>query len=119
MIIPVKRNFTIYQGASFREAFQWLQGGAPVDLTGAQIRAQIRQNVGAAVPLVDFGVTAGTAIEVVPLEGRFALTAAFDATEKMAWAGAAVWDLEVTMAAGTWRARLIEGQARVSPEVTR
>jgi len=106
---PADLDIVIPQGATFRLRFQWLTDGAPVDLTGAEVRGQIRQDF--RKPVLGTLVCSGDADGHIIASLSAAATAAIPAVE-------AKWDLEIE-----WPdhdvVRLLMGKCLISPEVTR
>lgn len=116
--MSVRHNITIEQGATFTLNATWKAAdGTPVDLTGYSARMQARQTYASATTVLNLtsaggnialGGTAGTVVVTISATATAALTAP--------WAG--VYDLELVSAGGVVT-RLLEGSARVTPEVTR
>lgn len=116
--MSVRHNITIEQGATFTLNATWKAAdGTPVDLTGYAARMQARQTYASATTVLNLtsaggnialGGTAGTVVVTISATATAALTAP--------WAG--VYDLELVSAGGVVT-RLLEGSARVTPEVTR
>jgi len=92
-----------------------LQFNPPVDLTGYTARAQFRSSTSSATVLLELtSDNGGIEIEAA---GRVTLVIDADQTEEIGWSSA-VYDLELIAPDGTVT-RLAEGEASVSPEVTR
>lgn len=123
IVAPSDIEITIYQGATFRHSFTWKSGptevsALPVDLTGCVARAQVRETHGSAVAIATLttengGVILGGATGTITLYLSAATTTAFPTPAKPVR-----WDLEIVWPDGDV-VRLLEGQARISPEVTR
>lgn len=115
---PFKYKIEIVQGATLRDTVTWKVGepSAPVDLTGATARMQVRDKLSSPAVLLELtsdngGIVLGGAAGTVTLYMDDAATAA------ITWS-AGVYDLEVVLAGGDVR-RLLAGAAVVLPEVTR
>lgn len=109
IVDPAPFDLTVYQGATCRLAFVWKVDGSPVDLTGAIVRAQVRNRFQS--PVLASFVCSGAD------DGR--VTAALPATVTAALVAAEHrWDLEVHWLDGDV-CRLLMGSCVVSPEVTR
>lgn len=123
IVAPSDVEITIYQGATFRHSFTWKSGpteatALPVDLTGAVARAQIRETYASATAIANLttengGVILGGSAGTVTLYLSATATAAFPTPAKPVR-----WDLEIVWPDGDV-VRLLEGQAMISPEVTR
>ncbi|MEZ2293932.1 hypothetical protein [Variovorax sp. RCC_210] len=113
-----KLSLKIDQGATFTKTVTWKTGKppAPVDLTGAAARMQIREKLEAPEVLIELTTTNG-GIVLGAAVGTVTLRIEADATAAITWR-TAVYDLEVVFADGTVR-RLLSGSVAVSPEVTR
>lgn len=119
--MAAKHNIVIEQGATFPLYVTYNDpSGAPVDLTGARVRFQVRQTVESASKLVDFdssSPTTGQSIAALDTTGVISIKLAPSATSPLNFQ-LAEWDLVVTTAGGE-ATRLLEGKASVSPAVTR
>jgi hypothetical protein len=110
------RNWDIERGATWDRTVTWLAGigddQAPVDLTGATARMQIRS-----APRMPVLASVTCSISE-PETGRIdlLLTAAQTAHPDFK-AGAYRYDLEVEFAGGVVR-RLLEGEIRIKPNIT-
>ncbi|MER5643958.1 hypothetical protein [Streptosporangium sp. NPDC002524] len=107
-------RFNIDQGTTVRRPLRWMRDGAPVDLTGATARMEIRAKAGGALlhrldtanEGILLGGTSGTIVLIIAPEVSSAWTVF-----------KAVYDLEVVEASGAVT-RLLQGPVSVSPEVT-
>lgn len=123
IVPPVTVPITLYQGATFRREFVWKIGpdeatAAPVDLTGCQARAQVRETHPATTVLASM-TTENGGITLGGTAGTVALYLSDEATTLLpALPKPARWDLEIVWPDGDVT-RLFEGAARISPEVTR
>lgn len=51
--LPVAVNLTVYHGDTLRQPFRFLKGGAPIDLSSADVKASARERWGSTVfPLI-------------------------------------------------------------------
>lgn len=113
-----RRNVTIRQGATWTLAFRVRDDGTTQNLTGWQARMQVRETHASATTLLSLtstpaaGITIDAALGKVTLEANAATTAALPAPL------AAVYDVELVSPAGKVD-RVLEGVARITPEVTR
>lgn len=122
VVPPTQLDLTIYQGASWTLPLRWEYGPdendtAPVDLTGASARSQMRQRHSSAACLFsltsapDGGIVLGDDAGTIELTLTASQTAALPV-------GSAVWDLEIVFPDAVV-CRLVEGVVTVDPEVTR
>ncbi|MET8006264.1 hypothetical protein [Nonomuraea glycinis] len=93
------------------------EGRPPLDLTGCQVRAQIRPHHGPDAGLLHDLATAGGLTITDPANGKVTLSIPGSVSALWAWR-TAVWDLEVVDSGGK-PLRLLKGAVRVDPEVTR
>lgn len=110
----VSHDITIPQGTTWSLDLVYKRGTAPVSLTGAQARMQLRTSYDAATAAISLtqasGITLGGAAGTIVVALTDAQTAALPA-------GRYVYDLELVE--GSKVTRLIEGVAICTPEVTR
>lgn len=113
-----KLSLKIDQGATFTKTVTWKTGkpAAPVDLTGATARMQVRERLDAPLVLVELN-TENNGIVLGGADGTVSMRIEASATAGYAWRSG-IYDLEVQFADGTVR-RLLAGGVAVSPEVTR
>lgn len=119
---PAVLNLTIYQGATFYKEFVYKtknEDGSTIikDLTGCNVRMQIRQNHVAPRPILDLTV-AGFIRLVNAEEGVFAIDIPATETAKLNFKNEAVYDIEIEFTNGVVE-RVIEGTVEMSFEVTR
>lgn len=109
VVDPSPFDIVIPRGATFRLSFQWRLDDAPVDLSAATVRAQVRNRYqsATAAAFTASGDAAGHVTANLPAS----VTAAMLATD-------GVWDLEVEWPDGDV-CRLLMGKAEIIPEVTR
>lgn len=114
---PVIRNFIVPQGVSYPVRMRWLSApGVPVDLTGCEVRAQLRRAFSDAVPAVSCTMENGSAVLDVAT-GFFgfdlhpAVTSAIPATKYF-------YDLDVRAPSGQVT-RAMQGAITLTPEVTK
>jgi hypothetical protein len=112
MPLPSRRDLTAYRGDTLGVLLRLWQDDAltvPVDLTGATVRAQVRQKA-ADDPHTDF--TVATSSNQIELSMSPALTSTLPAT--------GVWDVEVDWASdGLNIQTVVAGTVTVSQDVTR
>jgi len=113
-------QITIEQGTTFFVIFRWKDSNeAPIDLTGMTIRMQVREAHGGVVLAdVDNGGLGGITTPT-PTNGEIHVTIAAAVTAAMA-KQVGVYDVELEgggLGAGFIK-RLIEGKARITPQVT-
>lgn len=94
-----------------------VDGGSPVDLTGAAARMQVRQKVTSPDVVIELNATNGRAVLTDAVNGEITLSISAVDTALLP-AGVGVYDLEIAFAGGQVD-RLLEGKVRISPEVTR
>ncbi len=108
-------NLLIEQGSTFEISIQIFDSDdTPRDLTGLTVNAQLRRNYNSR-QAVDFTIDVTT-----PTEGEFKLKLTANQTQALR-AGRYVYDIEVIddNVAPIVVARALQGNARVTPEVTR
>ncbi|MFE8033854.1 hypothetical protein [Thiohalocapsa marina] len=111
-----RHNIEIEQGATWLLLLRYRsEPDAPVDLTGATARMQVRATYDAEVAIVSLTTENGR-ISIDGQAGEIALSIEAGATEELP-AGLYVYDVEVVR--GESVTRLLSGRAKVSPEVTR
>lgn len=120
VVAPTLYPITIYQGATFKLALQWLYGpteaeAVPVDLTDAIVRAQVRNHYQSTTAYIDVSTVDDTI--TADATGHIELVMAAEDTALLLPAEA-VWDMEVEWEDGDV-CRLLMGPALISPEVTR
>lgn len=125
---PPDGPLIIEQGATFSLALQLstggpvADGGTAIDITGAEVRMQIRRSIRSTTPYFDLvsDTTVGqTGIHIDDaVEGQFTVT--IDATDTAAatWTSG-VFDLEVEYAGGVVKRYLYNDRVKVSKETTR
>lgn len=115
-MIPGKHNFTINQGATFSRRIKVSNpDGTPYDFSGCSIRMQIRRDIKDSTFYVEL-TTANGRITVDLEEGSLDLYLSDDLTKNILRDG--VYDLEIENEHGEV-SRLIYGNVRLIPEVTR
>lgn len=112
-----QHDITIEQGATFSMTVTWKTGtpAVPVDITGYTARMQVRRKHTSTATELSLtsgaGITLGGVLGTIDIVATAAQTAAMDAVP-------CVYDLELVSGAGAVT-RLLEGEANVTPEVTR
>lgn len=109
-------DLKIEQGATFELSVGWVDpDGAPNTLVGFTARMMIRVDYKSSTPLLSLtggaGLTLGGAAGTIDIEISDEDTADLPAV-------VGVWDLEVESPGGKVT-RLVQGKAKISPEVTR
>jgi hypothetical protein len=120
MLKPQQISLTIYQGASFKRAWELADtaSGAPINLTGYTARMQVRGKIKDTEPLVDL-TTENDGITIIMDEEKTTMTLYISATvTKGITVSKAVYDLELVDSMGDVY-RLMEGSVVISKEVTR
>ena len=114
---PIKRNLTIYQGATFIDQVVWKTGDppGPMGFSGVTARMQIRQLQKSTTVLMTLTTENGR-ITLGP-DGMIKLEISAADTAAITFAGG-VYDLEIVFPSGYVR-RFMEGNIIVSGEVTR
>lgn len=116
MITPASKNITIYQGATFFKRYTWKSADAPVDLTAAEIRMQVRQSVKSAETLIDATTSNGLVVIDDPTGGSFHINIPATETDLLSF-NTGVYDIEIDLDGYVYR--LVEGRATLSLQVTR
>lgn len=112
-----KLDLLIEQGATFEIPIVYKEDNQPVDLTGATVKAQFRERISSADPVIslDNGVDGG--LVVTPLDGKIVMTILPEQTETLkVYKG--VWDMLITFADGT-KFRILQGNWTLDRGVTR
>ena len=115
MIKPGTYNATCYQGATFDLNFTVKLAGTAIDLTGYTARMQVRESAEAGSAVLSLA-TGGSGITLGGTAGSIAITAAATATAAVD-GGAYVYDIELV--SGSVVTRILQGNFKVLPEVTR
>lgn len=115
MIKPGTHNVTCFQGATFDLNFTVKLAGTAIDLTGYTARMQVRESADAGTAILSLA-TGGSGITLGGTAGSVAVTAAATATAGVA-GGQYVYDMELV--SGSVVTRILQGNFKVIPEVTR
>lgn len=113
-----RRKIKIEKGATFLWNLTWKDNtGTPINLTGYTARMQVRHTINSTEKLLDMttengGIVLGGALGTIAITGSATATAAIADNIK-----SGVYDLELVN--GSIVKRLMEGEAEISPEVTR
>ncbi len=106
----------IEKGATYRHKLVWNDSlGAPINLTGATAKMQVRSSVASPDILLELS-TENSRIIITPLTGTLELIISATDTALLSGRGGA-YDLEIVQAGAT--TRLIEGKIVFKDEVTR
>lgn len=120
IVDPAPCDITIYQGATWRQSFQWRYGpdedsAVPLDLSTAIVRAQVRNHYQSTEPYLSLS----TADDTILADDAGHIEIVVDAADTAGLlAVEGVWDLEVEWDDGDV-CRLLMGRAVISPEVTK
>lgn len=129
MALAAKYDFTIQQGATFQKRFRVLNvylgiedsGNIPRDLTEYSVRLQARQKRLSPTTYLDLNMSNGLTIPT-PTNGIIIMDLTSQVTAALDFQ-CAVWDLELYQHDGgghdLYVERLIEGEIKLSKEVTR
>lgn len=109
-----KYNILIQQGADYLQpiTIRNSETGVAINLTGAVITGQVREDYTSATPLASFTVQ-----NTDLANGKFTLTIPASTTTTMSF-DTGVYDVEVLYASGQ-KDRLLQGSVVFSPEVTK
>lgn len=120
MTPPAIVNLTIYQGSTFYESFYWQVGNpaTPVDLTGFNMRMQIRSKLKDPFVILELTTQNGGIVITDVVNGGFALSISAIHTANLNF-NVGFYDLEVIAPDGVTVNRLLSGQVTLSHEVTR
>lgn len=111
-----KYNFEIEAGATFTRTITYKDSeDTAIDLTGSEVRMQIRDNYGAGNPLVSLS-SPSSGITFTSNTGEFILTITATQTESLN-IRQGIYDIEIEYQSGTVE-RVLEGRVKVSPQVT-
>jgi hypothetical protein len=114
-----KVPLTIERGATFQRTLLLTNADDSVrDLTGHEARMQVRQAYGDAAAVLSLTSEPGGGIAIDVPTGALAVRIEAAATAQLVPMTAGVWDIELQAPDGTVY-RLLEGVARITPEVTR
>jgi len=118
-----KHNFLCEQGATFDPVITWRQAanedgtpGDPVDVTGYIARMQVRPTIASATVTISL-TTENDRITLGGVNGEISLLIEDEDTADLV-PGSYKYDLELESAGGTVT-RLLKGNFKVDPEVTR
>lgn len=108
-------NFRIGRGETFATVITWKNNDVPVNLTGYTARMQLRREYSSSSPALSLtsgsGLTLGGSAGTVTISINAATTADLVADKY-------VYDLELVSSGGVVK-RLLEGQIKLTPSVTR
>lgn len=109
-------NFEIEAGATFSRTITYTDAtDTPVDLSGAVLRMQIRDNYSAPTAAVSID-SAGNGITMIPVQGQFTITLTPAQTESIEFRQG-VYDIEIEYSQGTVE-RVLEGRVKIKSQVT-
>lgn len=115
MIKPGTHNVVCYAGATFDLNFTVKLAGTAIDLTGYTARMQVRESAESGTAVLSLA-TGGSGITLAGTAGSIATTASASATSAIA-GGQYVYDMELV--SGSVVTRILQGNFKVLPEVTR
>lgn len=111
-----KYNFEIEAGATFTRTITYKDSeDTAIDLTGADVRMQIRDSYGEGDPLVSLS-SPSSGITFTSNTGEFVITITATQTDNLN-VRQGVYDIEIEYQSGTVE-RVLEGRVKVSPQVT-
>ena len=108
-------HFVCPQGSTFKRTLTYTLDDTPIDLSGYSARLQVREAYYSANTLIS--ISTGNGISISGPSGVITLNID-DLVTASVPAGVHVYDLEIESPSGDVD-RLIEGEFRVTPEVTR
>lgn len=109
-------NFTIERGATFSRAFTYTSPtNVPIDLSGAAIYMQIRDNYSSVTPAISLSLGSGITF-TNPVLGQFTVLITASQTNGISFAQG-VYDIEIVYATTTVE-RILEGRVKVKSQVT-
>ena len=117
-----KYSFTIEQGSTFTRTFKYKDAnGDPFDLTGYDVRMQIRSSHSSLAPISTFDNSGNGGFELsIPagesVKNQIALTITATQTSALTF-DQAIYDIELE--SGSVVTRLLQGKIKLSPEVTK
>jgi hypothetical protein len=116
--VTARMSLVIPQGSTLRRRFDLKNpDGTPMDLTGYSARMQYRSAHNATSVLLDASV-ANSRVTMGGSGGWFEVVVPASVTQALMAPARGVYDVEITSAGGEVY-RILEGDVRVSPEVTR
>ena len=111
-----KYNLDIEAGATFRRTITYTAANdEPVDLFGALIRMQIKDNHLSETAAISLSVSSGITI-TEPEDGEFVIEITAAQTESIPFRQG-VYDIEIEYTEGTVE-RILEGRVKITPQVT-
>ena len=120
-------SFTIEQGTTFERVFKYKdENGAPVDLTGYDVRMQIRSSYDSVTTLASLTSGSGDFVLSVPIDAvepytttKNQIKLTISATNTAAYTfDQALYDIELESETGVVT-RLLQGKIKLSREVTK
>lgn len=116
--LPIKHDFEIVQGATFRPIFVWKPEGVVADLTGCTARMQVRSSNVSKDILLELTTENGKIALNDPL-GSIKLNISATETAALTWANG-VYDLELEFPedSDTYVEKLLRGNVYIMREVT-
>jgi len=116
--LPVKQDFEIVQGATFRLSFEWKPEGIIPVLTGCIARMQIRSSIISKDVLLELTTENGRIILNEPV-GSITLNITAPDTSAITWTNG-IYDLELEFSedSGAYVEKLLRGNVYVRREVT-
>jgi len=112
-----KYNTEIEKGATFKRTITYKDGtDTPVDLFGASIRMQIRDNYTSETAAISIDTSSGGISIDEPENGIFTIELTPAETESLDFRQG-VYDIEIEYTEGTVE-RVLEGRVKIKPQVT-
>lgn len=113
-----RKDVVIRQGATWKMVFRVRDDGTDRDLTGYAVRMQVRATHATATTLLSVDTSSLGGITVENAIGRVTIEIPASSTVSLPSPSLAVYDVEIESGSGVVE-RVIEGVARITPEVTR
>lgn len=114
--LPLRRDETIYQGATWRRHYRWLPGGVPIDMSTWLGRMQIRARPDSPNPAY-LSLTVANGGVTLTANGDIKLFATDEQTSAIPRSG--FYDVELEQPGGGDVIRFVMGRILLSQETTR
>lgn len=111
-------DIEIKKGTTFQVPFTWTdENGLPIDITGWEVRMQVRSEQAATTTLLDISTVSGEITLSDPTNGEFTITLSDTVTSAFSWV-VGVYDIELESPGGVVY-ELLYGTVETIGEVTR